>query len=320
MQGKEVFNFPEGDCYFFKDGSVFFSDLDEKLRLFGPDGLEQWAVNEFGHHDFDVSEDEQEIFVVTSERKQEGDKKLIHHYVLGFSKADGREIFRWDSEKYFEQFKDLGIQVSLHDSMGDLEYYHINSVQVLPPNRWEKTIPAFRRGNVLINCFDNGVAFIIDRQNMEIAWWHAFDAPTEGDNADAFTTAGSHTVKLLENGHILYMANVHKYELAHITFSSIEEIDPSTHQVVWRYMANPATDFNVPIWGSVYRLHNGNTLVTRSPSGSAFEVTRDGRIVWEWFNPERDPFGLARSVYRVRRIPKKRLDPVINKWRGIYSK
>ncbi len=35
------------------------------------------------------------------------------------------------------------------------------------------------------------------------------------------------------------------------------------------------------------RLPNGNTLITESSGGRIFEVTRDGEIVWEFFNPRR---------------------------------
>ena len=39
--------------------------------------------------------------------------------------------------------------------------------------------------------------------------------------------------------------------------------------------------------GTAQRLANGNTLITESDSGRAFEVTREGEIVWEFWNPER---------------------------------
>ena len=36
--------------------------------------------------------------------------------------------------------------------------------------------------------------------------------------------------------------------------------------------------------GTTQRLDNGNTLITESDFGRAFEVTSDGDIVWEFFN------------------------------------
>ena len=39
--------------------------------------------------------------------------------------------------------------------------------------------------------------------------------------------------------------------------------------------------------GSVQRLPNGNTLVTDSFAGRAFEVTRERQVVWRFDNPAR---------------------------------
>jgi len=39
--------------------------------------------------------------------------------------------------------------------------------------------------------------------------------------------------------------------------------------------------------GSCQRLPNGNTLITESNPGRAFEVTPDQKIVWEYINPHR---------------------------------
>ena len=35
------------------------------------------------------------------------------------------------------------------------------------------------------------------------------------------------------------------------------------------------------------RLKNGNTLITESDFGRAFEITREGDVVWEYYNPHR---------------------------------
>jgi hypothetical protein len=60
------------------------------------------------------------------------------------------------------------------------------------------------------------------------------------------------------------------------------------------------------------RLTNGNTLVCSGPEGRVIEVTREGKIVWEWLNPHggdvaQDPkAGTAPPValFRATRIPK----------------
>ena len=39
--------------------------------------------------------------------------------------------------------------------------------------------------------------------------------------------------------------------------------------------------------GTNQKLPNGNVLITESDYGRAFEVTTDGKIVWEYINPHR---------------------------------
>ena len=54
--------------------------------------------------------------------------------------------------------------------------------------------------------------------------------------------------------------------------------------------------------GGAQRFDNGNTLITESETGRAFEVTADGEIVWEFWNPEIVD-GKRKRIYRFRRVP-----------------
>jgi hypothetical protein len=66
------------------------------------------------------------------------------------------------------------------------------------------------------------------------------------------------------------------------------EIDPLTGKTVWQY-GGQGVDFSSRTMGSCQRLPNGNTLITESENGRAIEVTRGGRTVWEFNNPNRVP-------------------------------
>ena len=55
--------------------------------------------------------------------------------------------------------------------------------------------------------------------------------------------------------------------------------------------------------GGNQRLPNGNTLITESCSGRVFEITKDGRIVWEFYNPNIKTETQEReTIYRMTRI------------------
>ena len=60
-------------------------------------------------------------------------------------------------------------------------------------------------------------------------------------------------------------------------------------------------DFYSRSGGGCQRLPNGNTLITSSDDGHAFEVTREGDVVWEFFNPTKTPTGKRLSSAIMKR-------------------
>ena len=55
----------------------------------------------------------------------------------------------------------------------------------------------------------------------------------------------------------------------------------------WSYEASEEGEFFSPVCGSIQRLANGNTLITESTAGRAFEITPSKEIVWDWRSPHR---------------------------------
>jgi hypothetical protein len=56
-------------------------------------------------------------------------------------------------------------------------------------------------------------------------------------------------------------------------------------QPAWRYAAPEPASFYSSFISGCQRLPNGNTLICSGAQGRLFEVTADGRIVWEYWNP-----------------------------------
>ncbi|MCK5622258.1 MAG: hypothetical protein KAJ11_08210, partial [Alphaproteobacteria bacterium] len=42
-----------------------------------------------------------------------------------------------------------------------------------------------------------------------------------------------------------------------------------------------------PVYGSIQRLANGNTMIVESTNGRAMEVTAGGKVVWDFRSPHR---------------------------------
>lgn len=162
------------------------------------------------------------------------------------------------------------------------DLFHANTVEIIDRDIDD----VFRQGNVLFCVRNLSLLGVVDPVTEELMWtW----GPGELD--------WPHHATLLDNGHILVFDNG-----THRGFSRVVEMDPATSEIVWEYQADPPPEFFSVSRGGNQRLPNGNTLITDSDKGRAIEVTKDGKIVWEFYNPERGN-GKARSViYRLMRL------------------
>jgi hypothetical protein len=166
------------------------------------------------------------------------------------------------------------------------DYFHLNTVEFLPPTELGKRDPRFAEGNILTCLRNVNLILIIDPESGRILWhWGpgVLDWP--------------HMPTMLENGNILVYDNG-----AHRTYSRILELDPVSKEIVWEYRADPPEAFYSKTRGSSQRLANGNTLICESERGRVFEVTPEGEVVWEFYNPDIRE-GKRRLIYRVERVP-----------------
>jgi len=144
---------------------------------------------------------------------------------------------------------------------------HINTIAVLDGSCEEKN-PAFKKGNLLISSRRTDTLLIVDMNAEKVVWalsgqWHAQHEPV-----------------LLDNCNVLLFDNRGMGKR-----SRVIEIDPLTQQRVWAYGEEKGQTFYSQVLGSVSRLPNGNTLITESDHGRAFEVTASGDVVWDFVNP-----------------------------------
>ena len=87
--------------------------------------------------------------------------------------------------------------------------------------------------------------------------------------------------------------------------------DPKTHaKMVWSYGATDEQKFFSSFISGVQRLSNGNTLICSGEQGRIFEVTKEGKTVWEYWNeiggdaPKEDGPGSGINPYALFRATK----------------
>lgn len=166
-----------------------------------------------------------------------------------------------------------------------VDLFHCNSVEWMYREHLVGRHPLYELSNVLVCSRHQDRIFVVNWDRQELVWsW--------GEKI----LSGPHDAQVLENGHILVFDNGMGRE-----WSRVIEMDPLSGRIVWRYRAPRPRDFYTLSKGSSQRLPNGNTLITNSDHGYAFEVTRQGEVVWEFRCPHRNLVGQRVTIVRMKR-------------------
>jgi len=168
---------------------------------------------------------------------------------------------------------------------GDI--FHTNTVEVLD-GRLQEILPAFARGNILVSVREMDTIAVVDPEQGRVVW------------AMTGAWARQHQPTVLDNGNILLFDNK-----GHLGRSKVIEFDPATRRTAWSYEGTAENGFYSETCGTAQRLPNGNTLVTQSDSGRAFEVTPENEIVWEFVSPHRagESDELIATLFELQRLP-----------------
>ena len=175
-----------------------------------------------------------------------------------------------DPHKIPREDEDPRVVESLYAEVGSLcpaDWAHANTIEFLPDTPLGRSDDRFRGGNLLFSLRAIDIIGIIDVIKDQIVWAYG---PGVLD--------GQHQPTMLQNGNILVFDNG-----TYRGYSVVREIDPLTREVVWQY--ENQNDFFSPFRSGSQRLENGNTLICECDAGRLFEVTRDGTIVWDFYNP-----------------------------------
>lgn len=158
----------------------------------------------------------------------------------------------------------------------DPDLFHTNSIEVL---RGLTPHAAFRPGNLLLSLRSIDCLAVLDPDSRRIVWM------------DRGRWQRQHEARETPDGHIQLFDN-RMFEGE----SRVVEFDPVTGEITWSYSAEGFFSRGA---GAQQLLPNGNVLVTETQKGRVFEVTPDGRTVWEYWNPRRLDRG--KTIVRIAR-------------------
>ena len=252
------------------------------------------------HHEIFINDDESIIFASGEVKKYPinntiNDVKfdLIYHFSTNGTLIEKYSFFE-HIEEFHETFPEIfkTVEENLNrerkkttDAKNRLDYFHLNSIQILPKNDLEKSDKRFQKGNWLISVNFPKLMVILDKDSKSIVWFY---------NPKTYL----HGPRMQKNGNILYFHNGEE------NCSKILEINPLNNSIVWEYNNDCSANFYSFNRGFAQRLPNNNTLITESTRGRAFEITMDKKIVWEWYHPNINEENKRLTFYRAIRIDK----------------
>jgi hypothetical protein len=258
---RRAYLYPNGDLLAIFDGLGMIK-LDRDSRLL-------WAHPGREHHDLEVLPDGR-IYVLTREARlipQIHPEEPILEDFVSILTPEGQELERIS---ILESFRSSPYWQPWQERMAKAGYtLGANTLEVLDGSIADRA-PAFRAGNVLVSLLTVDTIGVIDLEQRKFVW-----ARTGGFMAQ-------HDPTVLPNGNLMVFDNQGDRGR-----SRVFEVDPVQGGVSWFYAGSPDRPFFSKTCGVAQRLPNGNTLITESDGGRAFEVTQDKAIVWEFYNPHR---------------------------------
>jgi hypothetical protein len=292
-----------------KGGGLVVIDKFQRLMRLDADSRVEWEIDGRFHHDVSEKEDGGLVAIEQEQAYHRGFNAMFDAIVEISPTGDRRAVWKtrehldemlqtFDNRSFFDTvaYRENALEwarplyrrlkwLMLGQEPATFDYFHVNTVNVLPENALGARDERFEAGNLLV-CFRNvNQIAILDRESKDFVWIYG-----EG------VLEWPHHPTMLEDGNILVFDNGVKRQ-----YSRVVEINPEEEKIVWEYASKPRESFYSFQKGSAQRLPNGNTLICEGDRGRAFEIDREGQVVWEWRNP-RMKDGYRETVYRMIRI------------------
>jgi hypothetical protein len=246
-----------------------------------------WKHQGNEHHDLFIDSEQEQIYVLTKQEKnlpRYHPTRPVLDDLITVLDVDGKEL---KSVSLIEALENSYYAPLLKNSH-EPDVLHTNTIEVLD-GRLASRCEAFRKGNVLVSMLKIDTIAIVDLDQKKVVW------------AQRGMWSKQHQPTLLANGHLLLYDNEGPGDAR----SRILELDPLTQEVFWEYQGTYNNPFYSCECGSSERLANGNTLITESTAGRAFEVTPQKKIVWEFYSPYRagEKQEYIASLFELMRLP-----------------
>lgn len=227
-----------------------------------------WAWDGLAHHDLEVLPDGR-IWVLSRKARVIDDlhpKRPVLEDFVSLLSPDGVELKRISVLDAVRTSGAASMMARVPKKYGDI--FHTNSLEVLDGGVPD---PRFAAGHLLLSMRAPSTVMVLDPDTEKMTWWH------HG------VYSKQHDPTILDNGHLLLFDNLG----AGARSSAVREYTLPAMEPVWTHEGDEKRPFFSRFCGASQRLPNGNTLVSESGIGRAFEITASGEVVWQFDNPAR---------------------------------
>jgi len=228
-----------------------------------------WSAANRAHHDMDFLPNGDLVVLTRAASlipRLNKNKPILEDFLVVLD-AKGQEKTRVSILEALENSEYRTLWAREKPPKGDV--FHTNTVYVIPEG-YAGAHQAFKPGRVLSSSRSLSLIFVVDLDLGQVVWAHRGEFRKQ------------HDPRLVSGPGLLLFDNMGTKNV-----SRVIEFDLSTMQPGWTYAGSPEHGFLSRTLGTAHRLPNGNTLVTESEGGRAFELTPEKEIVWEFYNPER---------------------------------
>lgn len=238
---------------------------------------------------------------------------------------DGKILWQWKVSDHIDAFSfSADERAAIKAGAGGggrgagFDWFHMNSAHYVGPNAWyDAGDKRFAPDNILVSSRQASVVAIIARDGS-VVWQLGPDSMRSPQQKSVGQLIGQHHAHFIPKG-LPGAGNVMIFDnggasgygkpsplsangegIYARSTSRVVELNPTTLELVWSYRAPNFFSTNI---SSAQRLVNGNTLITEGAPGRVFEVTKAGKIVWEYMNAPGEGSRHSNSIYRAYRIP-----------------
>lgn len=268
-----------------RDGSMIVAwTLGDSLERFDRCGRKVWSTRGIFDHAVGLVDDEKFVWTLSNDYQELSELvkvatetgEIVQRISMASISAANPTIDVLGARRHDDGYADREHPRWL------LDPFHVNDVEPLSAALSDR-FEGFAAGDLLLSLRSLNLVLVVDPETLKVKWWQG--GATRRQHDPDWQPTGEITVYDNRLGH---------------DYSQIVSIDPASHstRVVFDGRSN---DFYSTIMGEHQITKAGNILITSPRQGRAFEVDRNGQIVFEIFNnkPGNKEFGyfLSQAIW-----------------------